>query len=102
VQVARDILIGGRLSFDNNAAALAAVLPSEPNDADYATAPRLTSRHDTRGLNHNSDSTIFYYLNRAQCTMTVRSTSYTAAPVRIGLLGIHGRRFYQQPHRMTR
>jgi hypothetical protein len=59
-----DILIGGTTSFDNNAAALAAVLAEwSRTDADYATRKAHLMGTMTGGLNHNSDSTIFYYLN---------------------------------------
>ncbi len=59
-----DILIGGTTSFDNNAAALAAVLAEwSRTDADYATRIAHLMGTMTGGLNHNSDSTIFYYLN---------------------------------------
>jgi len=59
-----DILIGGTTSFDNNAAALAAVLAEwSRTDADYATRIAHLRGTMTGGLNHNSDSTIFYYLN---------------------------------------
>jgi len=59
-----DILIGGTTSFDNNAAALAAVLAEwSRTDADYATRIAHLRGTMTGGLNHNSDSTVFYYLN---------------------------------------
>jgi Ca2+-binding RTX toxin-like protein len=59
-----DILIGGTTSFDNNAAALAAVLAEwSRTDADYATRVAHLMGTMTGGLNHNSDSTTFYYLN---------------------------------------
>jgi hypothetical protein len=59
-----DILIGGTTSFDNNAAALAAVLAEwSRTDADYATRIGHLTGTMTGGLNHNSDSSVFYYLN---------------------------------------
>jgi Ca2+-binding RTX toxin-like protein len=59
-----DILIGGTTSFDNNAAALAAVLAEwSRTDADYATRVAHLMGKMTGGLNHNSDSSVFYYLN---------------------------------------
>jgi len=59
-----DILIGGTTSFDNNAAALAAVLAEwSRTDVDYATRIAHLMGTLTGGLNHNSDSTTFYYLN---------------------------------------
>jgi len=59
-----DILIGGTTSFDNNAAALAAVLAEwSRTDIDYATRVAHLMGTMTGGLNHNSDSSVFYYLN---------------------------------------
>src|SRR5262249_20629850 len=58
-----DILIGGTTSFDNNAAALAAVLAEwSRTDADYTTRIAHLMGTMSGGLNHNSDSSVFYYL----------------------------------------
>jgi Ca2+-binding RTX toxin-like protein len=59
-----DILIGGTTNYDNNAAALAAVLAEwSRTDIDYATRIAHLNGSMSGGLNHNSDSSVFYYLN---------------------------------------
>jgi Ca2+-binding RTX toxin-like protein len=61
-----DILIGSTTAYDNNAAALAAILAEwTRTDIDYATRIAHLTGSMSGGLNHNSDGTTFYFLNNS-------------------------------------
>jgi fibronectin type 3 domain-containing protein len=76
-----DILIGGTTSFDNNAAALAAVLAEwSRTDADYPTRIAHLMGTMSGGLNHNSDSSVFYYLDNSTVSSNSAANSLIGGP----------------------
>jgi Ca2+-binding RTX toxin-like protein len=59
-----DILIGGTTDFDNNAAALAALLAEwSRTDANFSTRMAHLMGTMNAGLNHSMDGSPFYFLN---------------------------------------